>query len=57
MRVGFIYTWKHLYLHIYSALYQIQNRKLRLIVYANKQLPEADGSYLITELELCGLAD
>ena len=39
-----------------SALYQIQNGKLRLIVYASKQLLEAVRSYSITELELCGLA-
>ena len=38
-----------------SALFQIQNGKLRLIVYASKRLPEAVRSYLITELELCGL--
>ena len=39
-----------------SALYQIQNRKLRFIEYASKQLPEAVRSYSITELELCHLA-
>ena len=39
-----------------SALYQIQNGKLRLIAYAGKRLPEAVRSYSITELELCGLA-
>ena len=39
-----------------SALYQIQNGKLKLISYASKRLPEAVRSYLITELELCGLA-
>ena len=39
-----------------SALYQIQNGKPRLIVYASKRLPEAVRSYSITELELCGLA-
>ena len=39
-----------------SALYQIQNRKrIRLIAYASKQLLEAVRSYLIAELELCGL--
>ena len=38
-----------------STLYQIQNRKLKLIVYASKRLPEAARNYLITELELCGL--
>ena len=39
-----------------SALYQIQNRKLRLIAYASKRLLEAVRIYSITELELCGLA-
>ena len=39
-----------------SALYQIQNGKLKLIAYASKRLPEAASSYSITELELCGLA-
>ena len=39
-----------------TALYQIQNRKPRLIEYASKRLPEAVRSYSITELELCGLA-
>ena len=39
-----------------SALYQIQNEKPRLIAYTSKRLPEAVRSYLITELELCGLA-
>ena len=39
-----------------SALYQIQNGKLKLIVYASKRLPEAARSYSIMELELCGLA-
>ena len=50
--------------HLYSdmskfatgiALYQIQNRKPRLIAYASKRLPEAVRSYSMTELELCGL--
>ena len=36
-----------------SALYQIQNGKPKLIVYASKRLPEAAKSYSITELELC----
>ena len=40
----------------WSALYQIENGKPRLIAYASKILPEAVRSYLITELELCGLA-
>ena len=39
-----------------SALYQIQNGKPKLIAYASKRLSEAVRSYLITELELCGLA-
>ena len=39
-----------------SALYQIQNGKPELIAYASKRLPEAARSYLVTELELCGLA-
>ena len=39
-----------------SALYQIQNAKPKLIVYASKRLPEAARNYSITELELCGLA-
>ena len=39
-----------------SALYQIQNRKPKLIAYASKRLPEAVRSYSITELELCSLA-
>ena len=39
-----------------SALYQIQNGKPKLIAYASKRLPEAITSYLITGLELCGLA-
>ena len=52
-------------LHLYSdtskfaagrALYQIQNGKPKLMVYVSKGLPEAVRSYLITELELCGLA-
>ena len=39
-----------------SALYQIQDSKPKLIVYASKRFPEAVGSYLITGLELCSLA-
>ena len=39
-----------------STLYQIQNGKPKLIVYASKRLPEAMRNYSITELELCGLA-
>ena len=39
-----------------SALYQIQNGKLRLIAHASKRLPETVRSYSITELELYGLA-
>ena len=36
-----------------SALYQIQDGKLKLIAYASKRIPEAVRSYSITELELC----
>ena len=39
-----------------SALYEIQNGKPKLIACTSKRLPEADRSYSITELELCGLA-
>ena len=39
-----------------STLYQIQNGKPKLIMYARKRLPEATRNYSITELELCGLA-
>ena len=39
-----------------SALYQIQKGKPRLIAYASKRLLEAVRSYLIAELEICGLA-
>ena len=39
-----------------SALYQIQNGKLKLIAYVSKRLPEAACNYSITELEMCGLA-
>ena len=39
-----------------STLYQIQNGKPKVIAYVSKQLPEAAGSYPITELELCDLA-
>ena len=39
-----------------SALYQIQNGKPKLIVYASKRMPEAAKNYSITELEMCGLA-
>ena len=51
MREDFIYI-----LTQGSALYQIQNGKLKLIAYASKRLPKAARSYSITELELCGLA-
>ena len=37
-----------------SALYQIQNRKPKLIAYASKRLSEVARNYYITELELCG---
>ena len=39
-----------------SAPYQIQKDRPRLIIYANKILPEAARNYFITKLELCGLA-
>ena len=39
-----------------SALYQIQNRKPKLVAYMGKRLPEAARNYSITELEMCGLA-
>ena len=39
-----------------STLYQIQNGKPKLIVYASKRMPEAAKNYSITELEMCGLA-
>ena len=39
-----------------STLYQIQNRKPKLITYTSNRLPEAARNDSITELELCGLA-
>ena len=39
-----------------SALYQVQNRKPKLIVYASRRMPKAVRNYSITELEICGLA-
>ena len=39
-----------------SVLYQIQNRKPKVIAYARKRLPETAKNYSITELEICGLA-
>ena len=39
-----------------GTLYQIQNRKPKLIAYSNKRLPEAAHNYSITELEMCSLA-
>ena len=39
-----------------SALYQIQNRKPKLMAYASKRLPEAACNYSITDLEMCVLA-
>ena len=39
-----------------STLYQIQNRKPKLIAYASKRLPQTAKNYSITELEMCGLA-
>ena len=51
----------HLYLDMSkfdtgSTLYQIQNRKPKLIAYASKRLPETVGRYSIIELELYSLA-
>ena len=37
-------------------MYQIQNQKPKLIAYQSKWLSEAARNYLITELEMCGLA-
>ena len=39
-----------------SLLHQIQNGKLKLIVYTSKRLHEATRNYSITEFKLCGLA-
>ena len=39
-----------------SALYQIQNGKPKVIMYASKRLLEAARNYSSTEIELCGLA-
>ena len=39
-----------------SVLYQVQNGQSRLIAYTSKRIPEAAKNYLITELEMCGLA-
>ena len=39
-----------------SALYQVQDRKPKLIAYASKRMPAAAKNYSITELEMCGLA-
>ena len=39
-----------------SALYQVQNRKPKLIAYASKRMPKAVRNYSIAELEMCGLA-
>ena len=39
-----------------SALYQVQNGKLKLVAYTCKRLPEAVRSYSMTELEMCSLA-
>ena len=39
-----------------STLYQIQNRKPKLIAYPSKGLPETAKNYSIAELEMCGLA-
>ena len=40
----------------WSALYQIQNGKQKLIAYASKPLPGVAQNYSIMELEVCGLA-
>ena len=56
VRVDFTCIWNTSKFATGSALYQIQNGKLKLIAYASKRLPEAVRSYSITELELCGLA-
>ena len=53
-RVDFTYTVVQFAMG--SALYQIQDSKLKLIAYTSKRLLEAVRSYSITELELCGLA-
>ena len=39
-----------------STLYQIQDGKPKLIVYASKRLPEVARNYSITEFEMFGLA-
>ena len=39
-----------------SALHQIQNGQLRLIVYTSKTMPKVTQNYSITESEFCGLA-
>ena len=39
-----------------SALYQIQNGPLRLIMYASKRMPTAAHSCSINELEFCRFA-
>ena len=38
-----------------SALYQVQNRRPKLIAYARKRMPKGAKNYSITELEICGL--
>ena len=38
-----------------SILYQYQDGKPRLVVYASKRMPEAAKNYSVTELEMCGL--
>ena len=39
-----------------STLYQIQNRRPKLITYASKRLSKAARNYSITELDMCVLA-
>ena len=53
MKADFTYIWTFA---TGSTLYQIQNRKPKLIANASKRLPEAARNYSITELQLCSLA-
>ena len=39
-----------------STLYQVQNRRPKLIAYASKRMPKAARNYSITKLEMCSLA-
>ena len=38
-----------------SALYQVQNGRPKLIIYASKRMPKAVRNYSIMELEMCSL--